>query len=246
MKKAFSFLLILILLSFSAGQAETVSGQPDGDGPGYAEETPEESGISAAAGDWYADSGGAAALLRLNADGTYEFRLAGDVSRGVWEQEDDRIILDGAAEYALEMLGGEALILADADMFFTREEPETYVPAEPVPDAEPGWFTGYWESVYAERNGVPVPARTAGDHTDIYIDGGLVALGGRLFGDVFREFAFENGSLSAVLDDGRTVTISFQQDSLLRMAITGPEEETVLWLAPAWSEALDREAEEDE
>ena len=47
------------------------------------------------------------------------------------------------------------------------------------------------------------------------------------------------------LEDGRLVTISFQRDSLLRLTVSGPEGKDILYLAPAWFDALDS-ADEDE
>ena len=72
-----------------------------------------------------------------------------------------------------------------------------------------------------------------------------MALGGKRFGDIFWNFSFENGQLSASLEDGRLVTISFQRDSLLRLTVAGPEGKDILYLAPAWFDALDS-ADEDE
>ena len=207
------------------------------------EENTEQSGSSAAGGNWYADADGVPVRLCLNEDGTFELSIPGDVSEGEWETEDGCVLLDGAAEFPLELIGG-ALIQEDAGLVFTREDPGTYAPEEPVPDAEAGWFGGYWASVYADMSGTPVPASSVGDDTDLWIDGTLAALGGRRFGDIFWNFTFENGKMTAALDDGRTVDIAFQRDGILRMTVAGQGEETVLYLAPAWSEALDGAAED--
>ena len=242
-KKAFILCLAFLLLPVFAAQAEEISEQHD-DFPD-AEEIPAQPDDPAAAGDWYADADGMPMRLRLNADGTFELSQPGEISNGSWEQEDGIIILDGAEAYPLELIGDDTLVPEGADLLFTRDEPETYIPEEPVPDAEPGWFAGYWESIYADVGGTPVPAWIIGDNTDVYFNGTLAVLGGKRFGDIYWNFAFADGAMSATLEDGRTVTFSFQQDSLLRMTITGSEEETVLWLTPAWSEVLDGDTESE-
>ena len=196
-------------------------------------------------GDWYADSDGLSLRLCLSADGTYDFIAPGAVSSGSWVLEDSSVILDGAAEYPLEWAGDDALIQESTGLLFSREAPETYLPEDPVPDADLSWFAGYWSSLWADLDGTAVPAWTVGDSTDLFIRDTLVALGGKRFGDIFWNFSFENGQLSASLEDGRLVTISFQRDSLLRLTVSGPEGKDILYLAPAWFDALDS-ADEDE
>ena len=239
MKKAWILFLALFLLHAPAARAEELP-EPNGDDL-YEEKIPAQPDEPAAAGDWYADLDGRPVHLRLNADGTYELSLPGEASGGIWTQEDDVMILDGAEAYPLNLIGDGLLASEESEMMFTREDPGIYVPEAPVPEAEPGWFAGYWKSAWADGGGMPVPAWTVGDNTDVFFDGTLAALGGRRFGDIWWNCTFENGQMSARMEDGRTVVFSFQRDGLLRMTAAEPEGETTLWLAPAWSAALDGE-----
>ncbi len=264
MKKIIAFLLAATLIAAVMAEkmlgaaAEASEGGPDvSDGTedaAYdeaeelweaAEADPEEEPIDAT-GDWYAEmENGLPMKLSLEKDGRYTFRLPGESAEGLWTQEDDRILLDGETRFPLDLFSGEMMLLSEADVLFTREPYVPYVPEKPMEDTELAWFGGYWTGLYEEVDGTPVPASALENNTDLYIDGTVAALGGDYFGDIFWHFQFEHGGLHAQLDDGRNVTIAFQQDSLLRMTISGGEEEAVVFLAPEWSETLDGEAIED-
>ena len=203
----------------------------------------EESGL---AGDWYAELNGLSAQLTLKEDGTYSFSMPGsEAVSGTWEERDGFIYMDGAEKPDLCIIG-ELLRMGDQPVFFTREEPELYTPAEPAEDVTAGDFSGYWKSAYVDSDGLPLPAYYLDDHTDLYVDGTSAILGGPVFGDTQVKLAFENGTL-ACESDGAAVLLQIQKDGYLRLTFTGSETAPQTWyLVSAWTSALDGEEEPEE
>ena len=186
-----------------------------------------------ALGDWYADLNGIPVSLSLNPDGTYVYSALGEVSVGVWEPSDGFVVLDGDGQSPLNVVSDTFMVYRELGLFFTREPIRVYTPAGDIPAGGPDWFNGYWKSLYAEAAGEPVLAETVGDDTDLYIEGSSVALGGKRFGDIWWNFTFSEGRLSAELEGGEQVTVSIQKDGLLRLDIVNDGALTTLWLHAA-------------
>ncbi|MBR2834867.1 MAG: hypothetical protein IKE43_04025 [Coriobacteriales bacterium] len=127
----------------------------------------------------------------------------------------------------------ELLVWTAADIVFYRTQPAAYIPAAADPSAPLDAFAGYWKSSYVSLSGTPVAASAMGDNTDIYIEGERVALGGELFGDVFVNFTFSEGTLSATVGDALSIEIVLQKDNYLRMTLTSPTGEMTIYLAKA-------------
>ena len=192
-------------------------------------------------GLWYADLGGAAAELTLNADGTYRLAVPLEEEKtGTWKFDDGFVYLDSAATPALATWGENTLMLGDSEGFFTREKPAYYAPADPLPDAPLELFAGYWVCQYVEVNGSPVLADYAADRTDLYIEGTSGILGAPRFGDAQVKLTFADGALTCE-HAGTQVTLQIQQDGFLRLT-TAPDA-AVLYLlhAAALDEALDED-----
>ena len=198
-------------------------------------------------GLWYADVGGAAAELSLNADGTYRLSVPlEEEMTGTWKLDDGFLYMDGSSAPDLATWGEGALILGDYDGVFTREKPWVYAPADPFPDAPLELFAGYWVCRYADVNGSPLPADYAEDRTDLYIEGHSAILGGPRFGDAQVKLTFADGALQCE-KDGAQVTIQLQQDGYLRMTVTGADgtaQSLYLLHAPTPDEALDETPDE--
>lgn len=228
MNKIFVLFLAVILLLVSAAAA-------------VADDSPDS-----ALGDWYDSLNGVPLRFTVCADGSYESALPAvfcDPATGIWEYRRGFLYLDENVNSPMNLVNEKLLLWADNALVFTRDIPAAYQPSDPEEAANLDWYTGYWKSAWEETAGTVVPASTLGDSTDIYIEGTRTALGGPLFGDVFQDFDFETGSLSTRLEDGRGVTIAFQQDGLLRMTLTEADGgNTVLYLSPAYSTVLDPEA----
>lgn len=211
-------LLLLTLLLVSTALAESGTAQP----------------APLAEGDWYALLNGVPLRLSLNGDGTYERALPaafGEPASGSWTREGDLIRLDDGS--ALSLYAGGVLVWAKGGVTFTREAQTAYAPAGALQAGEAALLSGYWKSAWADAGGAVVPSEALGDDTDLYIEGTTVALGGRRFGDIFWNFAFENGELIATLDDGASVALALQRDGFLCLTLDGPEGKTVLYLSQA-------------
>ena len=212
MKKTFAIILAFLLIFAHAAPADE-TGNP-------------------ALGDWYADLNGIPVSLSLNPDGTYVFSALGEVSGGVWAPSDGFVVLDGDGESPLNVVSDTFMVHRELGLFFTREPVRVYSPAIVVPASGADWFAGYWKSLYVETAGTTVLAEAIGDDTDLYIEGEAVALGGGRFGDIWWNFTFENGTLSAQLDGGETLPVSLQMDGMLRLEITsGGKSETLFFAA---------------
>ena len=201
--------------------------------PGLAE-------ADAVAGSWYAQMGGVTAELKLNADGTYALDVpGGDSATGVWTFDDGYLYMDGAAVPTMATWGDDALMMSDGSAAFTREKPWTYEPAKPVPEFPAEYFAGYWKCVCVDVDGQALPAGVTGEATDLYIEGQAVALGGPRFGDIFWNFDFDGGALTADVS-GQIVTLALQEDGLLRLTLAGDAPAT-LYLQPVVREETEDE-----
>ena len=127
----------------------------------------------------------------------------------------------------LDMLRNKRYI-NEVTALITREQPDAYMPAEPMADVQLNQFAGYWKSVYTDRNGVTVPAATGVDATDLYIDGHSAILGGPVLGDTQVKLAFENGMLTCE-NGGSSVQILYQTDGYLRLTVTGSDKTSNIW-----------------
>ena len=199
-----------------------------------------------AAGEWYADLDGAAVILTLSPDGTYILSapaLSEMNQAGAWEFRDGYVYMDGDEAFPLSF-SGSTLTQEDSGLFFTREQPETYVPGEIMPDAPAGLFAGLWRSAWILRNGSPVPAGLAEDDTLIYVEGTKAILKGGPFGYRIADFTLENGAL-ACEEDGAAILLQIQEDGFLRLTVSGGgADEQVLYLVSAGSGDGEEMAEE--
>ena len=180
-------------------------------------------------GDWYAEANGLLLSLNLAGDGTYT--LDGpDTHTGVWALVNGDLCLDGEAEPTFTPIG-QSLRMENMGLFFDREQPLTYAPAEPLADAQTGSFDGFWKAHFvAVGNGVML-AQALAEDAFVYIEGTNVALGGQRFGDMIRVFTPADGALT--LTEGEsTISLQLQQDGFLRLTVAGPEPVTI-YLMPA-------------
>ena len=184
-------------------------------------------------GEWYASLGGLVIELDLTEDGEYTLHMPGkDPETGAWAYDDGYVVLDDNTIKPLNLVNAQLLIWTERELFFRREKPWQYVPAPDRTDTEEEEFYGYWVCEYALVAGQALTASTARERTDVYVDGTQVALGGPRFGDVWWNFAFEDGCLKTELYEDEKVTLTLQQDGYLRLDIEG-EKPATLWLTSA-------------
>ena len=182
-------------------------------------------------GEWYAGYEGLALTLTLTEDGSYTLHFPGqDDQAGAWALTDGEIILDEQEANALLPVD-DTLLWESADLLFTREMPETYVPGEDDTGAEVGDFDGYWRSHFVAVGDGTMLASALGENTDVFVEGAHVALGGPLFGDVFVDMELRNGSL-CYETESLSVTLTLQRDGFLRLTVNG-EEPITIYLLPA-------------
>ncbi len=184
-----------------------------------------------ALGEWYAEYEGFLFILTFTEDGAYALSAPGvEPQTGKWEVKDGMVVLNGEEAQALLPVCG--VLHWDAmGLLFTREKPETYVPAELLADPEEGAMNGYWKAQYVGVGEGAILAQALGDTTELYIEGTKLALGGDRLGNVIRDFTFADGALT-LDEEGTTITIQLQQDGLLRLTIEG-EAPAVIYLLPA-------------
>ena len=197
-------------------------------------------------GDWYAEIGGMPLQLTLTEDGTYTLSFPGlhdAPTQGAWELNDGFVILDGddTAPFSWD---GDRLTRRSLGLFFTREAPALYTPAEILPDAALEQFAGAWRGAYAILDGAALPASALEDDTILYIEENAAALTGNLFGEIVAEFVHENGALSFA-SDGLSITLQLQQDGFLRMTVSDGDEEMALLLTSYTPDFLASETEGD-
>ena len=190
--------------------------------PAFAEEA------TPVAVDWYTSVDGVPYQLTLDPGGAYTFTdPRTEPKTGAWEFRDGYIYLDGSAEPSL-YTQEDMLCLGDRGVFFTREKPAGYTPAEPAEDVQLEMFAGYWRSAFVDLNGEALPAAAMGDATDLYIEGHSAILGGPVLGDKQVKLAFENGALTCEID-GNSVLIQYQADECLRLTVTGSDTAPRIW-----------------
>ena len=220
MKKWIALMLICMLLT--AGTAAA----------GAEEEAP------ALAGDWYASLGGVPVQMNLGEDGSYAITLPGyKPETGAWEWKDGFVTLNGAEPPDLSVYG-EKLFWSDAFTFFSREEQDTYVPAEPAADLQEEACRGYWKSVYVDMDGTVYPAQVMHDRTDLYVEGHSAILGGPVFRDVLLQMEKTDGMMSCILDEV-LVQLRMQEDGMLRLTLTVEGEEMIWYMLRASAAAPD-------
>ena len=95
----------------------------------------------------------------------------------------------------------------------------TYVPADPLTEAGPGLFEGYWRCRFVDSDGTALPAAAVYEKTDLCIGNNRAARGGPRFGDIFCDFDCENGRLLIELADGRTAAVALQKDGFMRLTL---------------------------
>ena len=178
-------------------------------------------------GEWYADEAGLVVTLALTEDG-FTLSVPGDTpTTGKWEAKDGVIVLDGDEQNPLTPIGD--VIRSDAlDLFFTREMPTAYVPADVIADAKEGTFDGFFKAQFVAVGEGTILAAAAEEDAYVYIEGTNVALGGTRFGNVIKVFTTVPGALT-LAEDGLNVKLELQQDGFLRMTIS----DAVIYLMPA-------------
>ncbi|MBQ6903734.1 MAG: hypothetical protein IJQ26_04375, partial [Lachnospiraceae bacterium] len=166
-----------------------------------------------------------------------------------WEVTAEEVLAEAEAENAPETAATDAetdtepeaepemqtlLAWEEANVFFSREAPEYYQPGAVKTDTKSGDLDGYWVTAFVGVDGALLDAAVFDDHTDIYIEGSKVALGGYLFGDVTEDFTFADGALAYSYGEGEqkvTIRMALQEDGLLRMALNeDTEDEITLYL----------------
>ena len=212
MKKLLVILLAMALLVFVGCASENASGKDAPEEPVYEmvpfEELPLMQRLP---GDWYAEYQGLLITLSLTQEGTYTLTVPGREARnGAWAMTDGMLTLDGNADDALMPLGA-VLRWDSADLLFTREKPDVYVPAELYAGLKAGDLDGYWKSCYVAVGDGTVLASALGENTDVYIQGTRAALGGPLFGDVIVDTELKDGALSYTAG-GVSVKLALQQE----------------------------------
>ena len=230
MKKIFALLLAFLLLPLPvwAGGEETPPPPPE---PEY-EPLPDEYKTLAerSTGDWYADSAGLTITLTLSEDGAYALTVPGsEAMTGLWEEKDGMLIMDGDGESTLLPVGG-VLRMDPPGLLFMREQPEVYVPAEPIADAKEGIFDGWWVSHFTAVGDGTILSDAIGEDTELYIEGTKLAVNGSLFGLAQYDGAIESGKLTFTADKG-AVTLELLQDGFLRLTLSGDTPATLYLMA---------------
>ena len=181
-------------------------------------------------GEWYCAHDGVPVCLELKEDGIYTLTIAGKESEGTWEYKEGNIVLDGNADASMPVIKNERIMWIEAGEIFKREEVKAW---EPAPVAEENveitYFDGYWVSQYVEYEGQRLPSNVIGDNSELYIDGGRVAMGGSLFGDLICDFTYEDAALSYENSAARVV-LQLLEDYSLRCTVTGEDAELIIYM----------------
>ena len=225
MKKNLAILLVFLFLLAPAALAEAdpVESAPD------------------PAGDWYASVDGVPVTLSLGPDGGYSLVLPavlGQPQAGTWVLDDGFVRLDDGS--ALNLVNEGLLVWSENGLFFTRDAPALYAPADLLADAPLELCAGYWRCAFVDLGDAVVPAEAVDENTDLYIEDVRVALGGPRFGDIFWTFEFTNGALTADVN-GQPVALALQQDGCLRLTIEDAGEMKTLYLQHVIAEEAEDE-----
>ena len=181
-------------------------------------------------GDWYADVAGMTVTLTLSEDGTYALSVAGgEAMTGKWEEKNGVLVMDGDEENPLLPTGG-VIRMDSLKLFFTREAPTVYVPAEPFTDAKAGSFDGWWVSHFTAVGDGTILSDAIGEDTELYIEGTKLAVNGALFGLAQYDGLAESGRLTFTTDKG-AVTLELLQDGFLRLTLSGDTPTTLYLMA---------------
>jgi len=174
------------------------------------------------AGEWFADLAGFTIPLTLYEDGSYTLSFPGEAPQtGKWETADGRLLLDGNADDALVPVNG-VLRWESAGLLFTRETPQSYVPAEVDADAKEGAFDGWWKAQFVGVGEGTILAQALEEDTELYIEGAKLALTGARFGNVILDGTIANGALTFTAN-GATVKLELLADGFLRLMLEGAE-----------------------
>ena len=225
-----SAMLVCVLSVGAAGYASSEDSNNIGETP----EKPEALTIPSPGyelqGEWYCSHDGVPVCLELKEDGVYTLTIAGKESEGTWEYADGNIVFDGDEEAYMPVIKGERIMWAEAGEIFKREEVKAWEPA-PVAEenVEMAYFDGYWVSQYVEYEGQRLPSNVIGDNSELYIDGGRVAMGGSLFGDLICDFTYEDAALSYENSAARVV-LQLLEDYSLRCTVTGEDAELIIYM----------------
>ena len=173
-------------------------------------------------GEWFADFAGLAIRLTLREDGSYTLSIPGETPRtGKWETADGLLLLDGNADDALMPVSG-VLCWDNADLLFTREAPQCYVPAEVFTDAKEGAFDGWWKAQFVGVGEGTILAAALDEDTELYIEGTKIAFTGARFGSAIADGKAANGVFSFTAGDAG-VKLELQSDGFLRLTLAGAE-----------------------
>ena len=171
-------------------------------------------------GDWYSEFAGIVITLALSEDGMYMLNAPGNESKtGTWELIEGLLVLDGDEKAPLLPVG-DGLRWTALSMVFVREQPDTYIPAEPFAEAKTGNFDGYWKSYYTASGDGTVLSSAIKEDTELYIEGTKLAVNGSLFGLAMYDCTVENGVLTFVTDKG-IVTLQLLRDNYLKLTLSG-------------------------
>ena len=240
MKKLFAivlaFALILALAACGKTEAPTPEVTPT---PGATEAPMPEPTPAPTAETWYGLAGNTELCLSLWSDGTYTLAAGSEETSGAWENRDGSITLDGEEAPTLIVLG-DRLSWPEAGLFLTAEKPEVgaYTPAEPLTGADAALLNGYWTSLFVQADGAILPAADLNDRTDVFVEAPRAALGGPLFGDAIVDMTASGGALTHTAE-GTTVTLALQADGFLRLTLSTPDGDMVIYLQRTYVEGLD-------
>ena len=198
---------------------------------------------AALTGEWYGELNGLVLKLTLNADGTYTALIVtqpDDVKAGTWAYEDGFIHLDGSLLPDINVLSDDVLKWTAFDIFLRREAPETYAPAEPLPDAALELYAGCWKAQYVGVNGAILPSDAIGNDTVLYIEDSDLALTGGIFDETVLEATYADGGLSWSAE-GLSITLALQQDGFLRLTLAADPETVTLYCLPYYVQGLSPE-----
>ena len=251
MKRTLAILLAfaLIFALAACGQTETPAPETEAAPAATAELTPEPTPAPRVE-TWYGERRGVELTLALSSDGSYTLTLGKEAKSGTWSMKDGGIVLDGDEAAPLYRVDGKLMWQGlGLSLSAERSGVSAYAPAELLSEGvTAAAFGGYWKSAYVDVKGVILPAARLGDKTDLFVDAAdaasatvKAALGGPLFGDAVVNMRFEDGALRCAAD-AVSVELRIQADGLLRMTLSAPDGDMVLYLAPDYVEGLSPES----
>ena len=173
-------------------------------------------------GEWFADFAGLAIRLTLREDGSYTLSFPGETPKtGKWETADGLLLLDGNADDAI-MPVNSVLYWDSADLLFSREAPQGYIPAEIFTDAKEGAFDGWWKAQFVGVGEGTILAAALDEDTELYIEGTKIAFTGARFGSAIADGKVASGVFAFSAGDA-SVKLELQSDGFLRLTLDGAE-----------------------